>query len=393
MQEREYIPALKHDGKSNLVHTGRMTRRHLFLIWVVLAASLSLALGAVLPAKLSDAEFWQLITDLSEEDGYFRFENFVSNELEYQSVIPALNEATKPGGVYLGVGPEQNFTYVSALKPKMAFIIDIRRQNMLELLMYKAVFEMSSNREDFMSRLFGRKRPSGLTDRATADELITAFEAAPQDPALFAKTKTAIRRRLVNDHRFRLSAKDLETIDFVYMVFFQYGPELDYAVGGGATGGATFAALIRSTDDKGKEHGFLASEANYKFVREMQQRNLIVPLVGDFAGPKTIRAIGQYLKERGAVATAFYLSNVEQYLFAQSDDWSKFYSNVAALPLDSTSQFIRTSRFAYPAGPRQLPREPQRGTFLSLLSPMEEFITLFNEGHIESYNQVIQMSK
>src|SRR3989442_7358496 len=115
-----------------------------------------------LPARLSDEAFWKMITGFSEEDGYFRFENFLSNELGFQYVIPALKEMTKTGGVYLGVGPEQNFTYITALQPKIAFVIDIRRQNMLEHMMYKALFELSNDRADFLSRLYARKRPGGL---------------------------------------------------------------------------------------------------------------------------------------------------------------------------------------------------------------------------------------
>ena len=78
-----------------------------------------------------------MITDFSEAGGYFRSDNFLSNEAGYQHVIPLLKKSIRPGGVYLGVGPEQNFTYVVALEPKMAFIVDIRRQNMLEHLLIK----------------------------------------------------------------------------------------------------------------------------------------------------------------------------------------------------------------------------------------------------------------
>src|SRR5262245_3879596 len=84
-----------------------------------------------LPSQVSDESFWRMISDFSEEGGYFRFENFLSNELALQYVIPTLKETTKPGGVYIGVGPEQNFTYLVALEPRVAFVIDIRRQNML----------------------------------------------------------------------------------------------------------------------------------------------------------------------------------------------------------------------------------------------------------------------
>src|ERR1700722_4062506 len=86
-----------------------------------------------LPTEISDATFWQMISDLSEPtdgDTYNGGNNFTSNETTFQEVIPDLLKTTKPGGVYLGVAPEQNFTYIAALQPKISFIIDIRRQNM-----------------------------------------------------------------------------------------------------------------------------------------------------------------------------------------------------------------------------------------------------------------------
>ncbi|HYR44073.1 MAG TPA: hypothetical protein VER98_13675, partial [Terriglobia bacterium] len=135
-------------------------------IGIVLVLSVStvpsLRTAEPLPNRLSDDAFWHMVSGFSEEGGYFRFENFLSNELGFQYVIPALKEMTKTGGVYLGVGPEQNFTYITALQPKIAFVIDIRRQNMLEHMMYKALFELSNDRADFLSRLYARKRPGGL---------------------------------------------------------------------------------------------------------------------------------------------------------------------------------------------------------------------------------------
>ena len=93
-----------------------------------------------LPASLTDREFWSLIEQLSEPDGYFRSDNLLSNESGLQDVIPKLKERIKPGGVYIGVGPEQNFTYVLAFEPKISFVVDIRRLNLLEHLLYKALF-------------------------------------------------------------------------------------------------------------------------------------------------------------------------------------------------------------------------------------------------------------
>src|SRR5437016_7790518 len=96
-----------------------------------------------LPPRLSDQEFWRLSADSSEANGYFRSDNLTSNELWFQRVVPDLIVRTHPGNVYLGVGPEQNYTYMAAVKPAIAIIFDIRRGNMLLQLMYKAIFELS----------------------------------------------------------------------------------------------------------------------------------------------------------------------------------------------------------------------------------------------------------
>src|SRR5215471_3757668 len=98
-----------------------------------------------LPTQLSDEEFWKLSNEFSEPDGTFRSDNLLSNESYFQFVIPQLNALIKPDNVYMGVGPEQNFTYIAALKPRMVFIVDIRRGNLDLHLMYKALFEMSND--------------------------------------------------------------------------------------------------------------------------------------------------------------------------------------------------------------------------------------------------------
>src|SRR3990170_2708710 len=118
-----------------------------------------------LPERLSDQEFWRLSAESSEPNGYFRSDNLVSNEIWLQWVIPDLLARSRQGGVYLGVGPEQNFTYIAALMPKMVFITDIRRGNLHMHLMYKALFELTNNRADFVAMLFNKKRPAGLTDK------------------------------------------------------------------------------------------------------------------------------------------------------------------------------------------------------------------------------------
>ena len=347
-----------------------------------------------LPRTLTDDALWRMVSDFSEESGNFRFE-YMSNEREFQFVIPRLKEMTKPGGVYLGVGPEQNFTYIAAIQPKMAFIFDIRRANMLEHLMYKAIFEMSSNRAEFVSRLFSRKPAAGLNDQSSVTALFQAFRASEGDRELFKQNLQAIKDRLTKTHLFKLTTDDQAAVDDVYQTIFLVGPGASYPGGGfGGFGGGSYAGLMTATDEQGQFRSYLATEENFRFVRDLERNNLIVPLVGDFAGPKALRAVAKYLKDHDAAVTAFYTSNVEQYLFQQGDDWRHFLSNVGTFPLDSSSTFVRSSHFSYDSNGTQAPtRQLGGGNFISLLCSMKDLIGAFSAGRIQSYEQVIRMSR
>ena len=348
-----------------------------------------------IPARLTDEAFWRMVTEFSEPGGFFRSDNFVSNETTFQHVIPSLRATTKPGGVYLGVGPDQNFTYIIALQPRMAFITDIRRQNLLQHLMYKALMEMATDRADFLSRLFSRPRPRGLDSTSSAGTLFAAFDAVSPDTALFRRNFAALRSQLVDRHKFALSQDDVSTLEYVYSAFYMVGPDLTYSFSNSTRGGfgrrmPTYGELMVETDASGQNLGYLATEANFRALADLQKRNLIVPLVGDFAGDKALRAVGRYLRENGATVTAFYLSNVEQYLFQQDDDWRRFFSNVAALPVDSSSTFIRAvfNNVAFRSssntpGPRSV----------TMLASIGESVRMFADGRITSYYDVIQMSR
>src|SRR3954467_5598768 len=150
-----------------------MVRRLAACAILVLAFSRFAVPGPPLPAELTDEAFWKLVTGLSEASGFFPSHNLISNEETFQHVIPEVKANVKPGGVYLGGGPEQNFTYIVALRPQMTFIVDIRHENLLEHLLYKALIEISSSRADFISRLFSRPRPPGLGPESTVQELFS----------------------------------------------------------------------------------------------------------------------------------------------------------------------------------------------------------------------------
>jgi hypothetical protein len=73
----------------------------------------------------------------------------------------------------------------------MAFVIDIRRQAVMQHLMFKAMFEMSKDRADFISLLFAKPRPAGLDESTPIQKMWDAFIAVATDPALAEKTKAA----------------------------------------------------------------------------------------------------------------------------------------------------------------------------------------------------------
>jgi hypothetical protein len=343
-----------------------------------------------LPAQLGDREFWALVTDSSEPDGFFRSDNLVSNERTYQEVVPELKRRVLPNGVYLGVGPDQNFTYIAAVHPRMAFIVDIRRGNMLQHLFYKALVEMSSDRGDFLSRLFSRERPDGIDALWTAADLFDAFEQVEASQETYQKNLAAIKKWLTERHGFTLTADDLRGIEYVASAFFAEGPSLRYSFPSPRLAPVfpTYSDLQVADDGHGVNYSYLASEENFQALRDFEKRNLIVPIIGDFAGEKALRAVGRYIAGHGGMVNYFYTSNVEQYLF-QNDAYRRYYANVATLPLAAQSTFIRSffdRGFYYPPGVIT----PDLHS-VQLLDPIQGLLKAFAAGEVTTYQQVVSV--
>jgi hypothetical protein len=379
-----------------------------------LGAARSSAAAQLVPARLADSTFWRLMQEYSEPAGTFRSENFVSNETSLQWVIPELTRRVAPGGVYLGVAPDQNFTLIAALRPSIAFIVDIRHQNAMQHLMFKALIEASATRAEFLAKLFARAPLGGVDSASSAAQLFEALAKQPADSVRYRETLAMITDRLTRVHRLALSDTERVSLGCVYGAFFTQGPDLTYGYasecrnpgsfgysgmrGGGMRGGfrmPTYQAMAMETDSAGVDWSYLGSEQRYRVIRDLQERNLIVPLTGDFAGPKTLRAVGRWAVAHGARVTTFYVSNVEQYLFQQGDEARRFYENVATLPVDSTSTFIRSfagGRFM--AADSVLTFRPQSpaGRSLELTSSIHETLRAFAEGRLTSWLDVIRIS-
>ena len=339
---------------------------------------------AALPSSVPDDEFWTMTEEFSEPNGFFNSDNLLSNETTFQYPIPRLVAAIKPGMAYLGVGPEQNFTYIIALQPGIAFIPDIRRGNLQEHLLYKALIEMAADRAEFLSLLFSRARPAGLGPATAVGPLLDAYmQAAPSD-ALYQKNFAAVKSWLIAHHGFKLRAEDVNGIDYIYSSFQAGGPLLSYnAARPQRQRYPTYSELQRETDGQGQPRGYLASEANFRWLKRFEELNLIIPIVGDFGGSKALKAVAGYLKDHGATVGAFYTSNVENYLF-QDGIWAQFARNAAALPLDASSTFIRacfdSCAAVAPAGSRAV----------TLLDSMTSLLADVERGRVRSYWDVLQ---
>ena len=341
--------------------------------------------SASLPAKIPDAEYWKTINDLAEPGGYFRIpDNFTSNEIEVGWLFSRLQETKVNGGVYLGVGPEQNLSYIASIRPKMAVLFDIRRQAMVQHQIFKAIFELSPDRADFIQMTFAKPRPAKLDTTTEIRAMWDAYWYIPTDTSMARKNYTRIVEHLTKTHGFTFTEYEMQMMKNVYDAFIAYGPVI--TTNGGQNGGRqpanTFADMTGySYDAGGLPRSFLSSEDNYRYVRNLHLNNLILTVTGDFGGPKAIRAVADYLKSRNAVVSAFYVSNVEQYLFMDGKA-NAFYANVATLPIDDKSVFIR------PYSMRNFNRDGGYGTTNSLC-PIGGFLRAVNAGRVYANNDAL----
>ena len=335
-----------------------------------------------LPERLSDSAFWALSNQISEPGGYVRIEdNYTSNEMEVGQLYSMLRNRGVTGDVFLGVGPEQNFTYIAAIRPRMAFLIDIRRQAVMQHLMFKAMFELSPQRADFVSMLFGKPRPPGIDTSTSIQNIWNAFRLVRSDSALSAANYARIVDRLTRRQKFVFNDNEQQQLRGVYNAFYFYGPSITTRGPPSGRGGDFMTLTAFSEDSTGLPQSFLGTEGDYRYVKSLHERNLIIPVSGDFAGPKALRAIGSYLQEHGGVVRAFYVSNVEQYLFSDGVH-KEFYANAATLPVDARSIFIRPySLRRWGRGPYSA--WPDTGETRSLC-PIAGFLKAAGEGRVNS---------
>ncbi|MCY3713478.1 MAG: hypothetical protein OXH02_09335 [Gemmatimonadetes bacterium] len=342
--------------------------------------------GRADPAVFFSPERYAALVDtLSEPGGFFDSDNLVSNEAGYLHVKQALKRLGVEGGVYIGVGPDQNFTYIAQVRPRYAFILDIRRDNLVEHLLYKALFALAESRADFLSILFSKPLPrAGFADgQPTIEALVTYFDRTDGDENLFRRNLERIRAQ-ISTFKVLSGDRDTRRVTELYRSFFERHLDLRWEYRSDGDRGIsfiTYRTFLLGQDLEGAYGNFLASDDDYRFIRDMQARNAIIPVTGDFAGSHALRAIGDFVRERGDRISAFYLSNVEYYLQPEGR-LDEFAANVRYLPTDGRSVLIRAfvnlRRRAHPL-------RVERDLMTTVLQYTRSFSQLFADGAYRSY--------
>jgi hypothetical protein len=362
----------------------------LLAAWLATAVTIAQpkpAAATPLPEKLSATEFSRLIREFSEEGGEFHSDNLVSNETSYLHIVGKLKELGASGGAYVGVGPEQNFTYIAKTRPRIAFIIDLRRLAVVQHLLYKAIFQLAPTRAEFLSRLLSAPLVKGKAPAANAsiNELVQYFSTTPADEKLYAANLAEIRKLIQKDYQFAFTEQENQGLEYVLNSFKADGLAISYQLRNGFRGMyfPTLKEIVTQTDLHGKQGGFLVSDEDYHYVRNLHLKNLIVPITGNFAGPKAFAAVGDYVRKHGLVVHTIYCSNVEQYLF-EYQVFDGFAANIKKLPTNEQSLFIRSlsSRGRHPA-------RVNGHMFTSLLQRVSVFLKDYSAGEYTYYQRLV----
>ena len=232
---------------------------------------------------------------LSEAEGAFDTDNLISNERSYLDVIPALMSAGASGGAYIGVGPDQNFSYIARIRPRIAYIIDVRRDNLLLHLLFKALYASARSRIEYASLLTGRVVPARRDSWTGASvERIAAYIDSAERDAEWARHGRQRLERTIEGFGVPLTRADLDTIARFHGEFIEAGLSLRFRSHGRAPRFyyPTLRELLLATDVGGRPWSYLASEDDFQFVRSLQARDALIPVVGNVSGPHALRAIG-----------------------------------------------------------------------------------------------------
>ncbi len=303
-----------------------------------------LARAAAISMPAEDLAWVRLHHRLSEPGGYFFSENLVSNESGFLAPAPVLERLPR-GLAYLGVGPEQSFSYLALIGCSTAFVVDVRRDNARLHFLYRAIFEEATTRSEWLALLLGRPHDAAGDPGpgATIDAVIAhATRLAPTEASTRA-ARARLDARISRLPGLRLPG-DGARVAALHRCFFRRQLAITFQLAGPRLRRyPTLRDQLEARDASGRQLGFLASEAAFRAVREAERGSRVLPVVGDLGGEVAVRAVGAEIRRRGEQVGAIYVSNVEQYLFERGT-FARWVDNLRSLPLHPEAVLLR----AYP---------------------------------------------
>jgi hypothetical protein len=355
-----------------------------------LGTGLAGAIALLSSLTAAQESFSTRVAALSEPGGYFNTDNLISNERSFLHVAPelrALSRQASMGGAYLGVGPDQNFSYIAHLRPSIAIIIDIRRDNLLLHLLFKALFAQARTRVEYLALLTGRAIPTGPGwAQAGVERIVSYIETAPPLSVGRISELRARLTRAIEGFGVPISAAERATIDRFHRRFIADGLALRFNTTGRAPqfDYPDYRDLLLERDLQGVRRSFLATEENFQFVKSLQSRDLIVPVVGNLAGPTALAAIGQFLTASNRKVSVVYTSNVEFYLFREGT-FATFVETLGRLPRQPDSLVVRS---VFPSGGTGLALRPGYNS-VSLTQPIETLLDGHRKGLFRQYRDLV----
>ncbi len=360
-----------------------MILRTLIAAWIALVTFCASSSILQKHDRIPLAELRRLWVELSESEGYFDSDNFISNEATYLRVLPSLERLQVRGGAYLGVGPDQNYSYVAQIQPEIVILMDIRRQNALQHFYYKALMQLSRDRREYLERLFGRPlhSPAQGNEAGSIFSLLKEVDAAPINEA-FAREKVREAQALMRRWDLRLSSEDERTVQYLAQAFVRARPEMRFTSFGRPPRShhPTYRTLLTETDGRGKQANFLANSSRFHIVKDLHEKNRIIPVVGDLGGERAMQNVAREIGRRGILLKTLYSSNVEFYLF-NTGRWTRYLKNLRSLPMAPHAYVIRTFADRHGYHPAHIP-----GYYMTtILQPMKSFLDATLAGRILTY--------
>ncbi|WP_422772381.1 hypothetical protein ACN28C_04875 [Plantactinospora sp. WMMC1484] len=250
------------------------------------------------------------------EPSNYRLDCFVTNELAYNDVLTRCWPTGTTGG-YVGVGPCQNLTYVGALRPRCAVIVDSRLDNVLLHLIFKLIMERATNPVEYLATLLSRQIGAPSPGQGP-DFLISAVEAGPASAELFdanlkwLTTELSGRWPLTEMHQARVAA--------LYEEFFRRQLDItnvDAPTAANLDEAPTLREVIRARTSRGVNLHFLTDSDRYDYVRQMHLDGRIIPILGNVGTAETVDRVNELLRTHDEALATLYVSNVEEHVLVR----------------------------------------------------------------------------